>query len=152
LQVPGFTVQTLPIAVLFAVLFSLSRLSKNSELIAMRAGGASIFMVAIPLFYCGVVVCLFTIFMNEAIVPQTVRMVRHTKVVEIQKQPEEFANLQRQNFPWLGATNDIYHIGSFNGANNTLSDILILNFDGGTHLKSRIEAKSAQYVDDHWVF
>ena len=152
LQVPGFAVQTLPIAVLFAVLFSLSRLSKNSELIAMRAGGASIFMVAIPLFYCGVVVCLLTIFMNEAVVPNTVRMVRHTKNVEIQKSPEDFANLQRQNFPWLGATNEIYHIGSVNGANNTLSDILILDFDGGTHLKSRIDAKSAKYVNDHWVF
>lgn len=152
LQVPGFTVQTLPIAVLFAVLFSLSRLSKNSELIAMRAGGASIFMVAVPLFYCGVVICLLTIFMNEAVVPNTVRMVRHTKNVEIQKSPEDFANLQRQNFPWLGATNEIYHIGSVNGANNTLSDILILDLDGGTHLKSRIDAKSAQYVNDHWVF
>jgi len=152
LQVPGFAVQTLPIAVLMAVLFSLSQLSKNSELIAMRAGGVSIFLVAIPLFFCGVAVCLFTIFMNEEVVPQATRMIRHTKVVEIQKQPEEFANLQRQNISMLGATNELYHIGSFNGANNTLSDILILDFDGSAHLKSRIDAKSAQYMGDHWVF
>src|ERR1700679_1029077 len=46
LQVPNFTVQIIPIAVLFGVLFSLSRLSKNSELIAMRAGGVSIYFVA----------------------------------------------------------------------------------------------------------
>ena len=152
LQLPGFTVQTLPIAVLFAVLFSLSRLSKNSELIAMRAGGASIFMVAIPLFYCGVVVCIFTIFMNESVVPNTTQMVRHTQVVEIEKRPEEFANLQRQNFPWLGANNAIYHIGSFNGTNNTMQDVLILDFADESHLKSRIDAKSAQYINNHWIF
>jgi lipopolysaccharide export system permease protein len=151
-QVPGFAVQTLPIAVLMAVLFSLSQLSKNSELIAMRAGGVSIFMVAIPLCVCGLIICLFTIFMNESVVPQTTRMIRHTKVVEIEKQPEQFANLQRQNFSGVSTSNQLYHIGSFNGANNTLTDILILGFDENIHLKSRMDAKSAQYVGDHWVF
>ncbi len=152
LQIPGFSVQVVPIAVLMAVLFSLSQLSKNSELIAMRAGGVSIFMVAVPLFFCGVVICLLSIFMNEAVVPYSSKMVRHTKIVEIQKQPEQFVSLQRQNISMIGIGNQIYHIGTYDGSNASMTDILILGFDNDTHLRSRVDARNAQYQGDRWVF
>src|ERR1700690_2218457 len=92
LQIPEFLVKIIPIAILFAVLFSLSHLSKNSELIAMRAGGVSVFLVAVPLVVWGVIIFVLSVFLNEAVVPRTAKMVRHTKVVEIQKQTEETAS------------------------------------------------------------
>jgi lipopolysaccharide export system permease protein len=152
LQVPNFTVQIIPIAVLFGVLFSLSRLSKNSELIAMRAGGVSIYFVAFPLLIAGFFICLFTIFMNETIVPQATLMIRHTKRVEIEHQSEQYANLQRQNISMMGASNELYHIGAFNGADQTMTDILVLDFDNGAHLRSRIDAQGGKYLDGRWVF
>ena len=48
LRIPALLLEITPIAVLMAVLFSLGNLGKQSELIAMRAGGASIFMAARP--------------------------------------------------------------------------------------------------------
>ncbi len=152
LQVPGFAFQIVPIAVLMAVLFSLTQLSKNSELIAMRAGGVSIFMVAIPLFFAGLVICILSIFLNEAIVPKTVKMVHHTKIVEIQKQQEQAPGLQKQNISMTGSSNEVYHIGAFDGSTNTMSDILILDFDNDTHLKSRIDAKNGKYENGQWIF
>src|SRR5580692_6017109 len=53
LQIPELLIKIIPIAILMAVLFSLSHLSKNTELIAMRAGGVSVFLVAVPLFFWG---------------------------------------------------------------------------------------------------
>ncbi len=152
LQIPFLLIQIVPIAVLMAVLFSLSHLSKSSELIAMRAGGVSIFLVAFPLFVSGLVICCLSILVNETIVPKTTRMVRHAKVVEIQKQPEETSSRSRQNISMIGAGNRIYHIGSFDGNTNTMTDILILEFDRDTHLKSRVDAKSAIYEGERWVF
>ena len=152
LQIPELLVKIIPIAILMAVLFSLSRLSKHSELIAMRAGGVSISLVAIPLFFTGLAVCLFSIFLNEAVVPKTAMMVRHAKVVEIQHQPEQTASQIRQNISMIGAENLVYHIGSFNGVSQTMNDILILEFDRSNHLKSRLDAQSAHYEDGRWVF
>lgn len=152
LQIPGFAVQIIPIAVLFGVLFSLSRLSKNSELIAMRAGGVSIFFVAIPLTVAGFVICLTTILMNETVVPQATLAIEHTKKVEIMHMSEEFASLQRQNISMMGATNELYHIGFFNGTDNSMTDILILDYDNGSHLRSRIDAQSAKYENGQWIF
>ncbi len=152
LQIPELLVKIIPIAILMAVLFSLSRLSKNSELIAMRAGGVSISMAAIPLFFTGVAVCGFTIFLNEAVVPKTAMMVRHAKVVEIQHQPEQTASLTRQNISMIGKANQVYHIGTYDGAGKTMADILILEFDKESHLKSRLDAKSARYDQGRWIF
>ncbi|HEY5037531.1 MAG TPA: LptF/LptG family permease, partial [bacterium] len=136
LQVPKLSIKAVPIAVLMAVLLSLSRLSKNNELIAMRAGGISIFLVVIPLFFSGVVICGLTIFFNEIVVPKTIKMVRHTKLVEINKENEPTANLYRENLSMIGSNGQIYHITSYDGSSNTMTDVLILQFDNDKRLKS----------------
>ena len=152
LQVPALSILALPLAVLMAVLFSLSQLSRNSELIAMRSGGVSIFLVAIPIFFSGLVICGLSILFNETIVPKAAQMVQHTKDIEIRKQAEPSLNLLRQNISMIGAGGQIYHIGSFDGSTRSMSDILILDFGGGTHLKSRVDAKTAKWENDRWVF
>lgn len=151
-QVPGFLSQAIPLAVLFGVLFSLSRLSKNSELIAMRAGGVSIFLVAVPLFFTGLAVSALSVLFNEAVVPASNHLTHRTKYLEILKQPEPSANKFRQNISIIGSENQIYHIGSFDGSTNAMTDVLILQFDNDTHLKSRIDAKTVKYEDGRWVF
>ena len=151
-QVPGLLIQIVPIAVLMAVLFSLSRLSKNSELIAMRSGGVSIFLVAVPLFFSGLAVCLCSILINESIVPITTKWTNRTKTVQILHQPESSANKYRQNLSFIGAGGQIYHFGAFDGNNNTLSDILILEFEPNSHLKSRLDAKAAKFENGEWFF
>jgi lipopolysaccharide export system permease protein len=152
LQIPAFIVQVTPIAVLFGVLFSLSRLSKNSELMAMRAGGASILIAVTPIFFSGIVIFILCVLFNEVVVPQTGKMLDHTKFVEIEKQPEPSTNKFRQNISMIGTENQIFHIGSFDGSNNTMSDVLILEFNSNNHLKSRIDAKTGKYEEGRWVF
>lgn len=152
LQIPALLIQIVPLAVLFGVLFSLSWLSKNSELIAMRAGGVSIFLVAVPLFFSGLAICAASVLFNETIVPKTTKMKSYTKDVEIQKMPEAGANRQRENISMIGADRRIYHIKSFDGSVPSMTDILILEFAEGTKLKSRLDAKSAKFEGDRWVF
>ncbi len=152
LQIPELLIRIIPLAVLFAVLFALGGLAKTNELLAMRAGGVHIFMVAVPLFFCGLIVCLISIAFDELVVPKTTRMMHHAKVVEIEKQPEASLDTSRQNISLRGANNQIYHIGSFDGLGQTMKDVLVLDFQSGVQLKSRIDAKSAKYEKGRWVF
>lgn len=150
--VPGFMVQIIPIACLFGVLFSLGGLSKGNELIAMRSGGVDIYRVAVPLFFIGALICTLSLLFSELVVPKAEAQKHHTVWVEISKHTEESANLQRQNISMVGAEGQIYHISSFDGANNVMSDILMLEFDSETRLKARLDAQSAKYEDGQWVF
>jgi lipopolysaccharide export system permease protein len=150
--IPEIMEQLLPIACLFGVVFSLSMLSRGNELIALRSGGVDIYRVVLPLVLAGGVICISTLLFSELVVPKAKALKRRIKSVEIVKQPEETVNRFRQNISMVGAEGQIYHIGAFDGTQNTLSDILILGFGPDNRLQSRLDAKNAKYEGGQWVF
>lgn len=151
LQVPFLLLQVTPVAVLMAVLFSLGRLSKDSELIAMRAGGSSIFLVTLPLLAIGLVIAFLTLLFNETVVPRANQRKERIKYVEIEKRPVPQMTV-RTNVSLRGAYNRMYHLGTYDGNAGTMKDVLILEFDSGIRLKSRLDADSAAWRGERWVF
>jgi lipopolysaccharide export system permease protein len=151
-QIPALLMKIIPFAILMSVLMSLSFLSKHNELLAMRSVGVSVFLLVVPIFFMGVFICGASFVFNEIVVPEANQRVRHTKRVEIEKQPAESVNRTRHNITMVGFNNQIYFIGTFDGAANTMRDVLILDFRPGAHLKSRLDAKSAKYENGQWVF
>lgn len=69
LRLPQIIVWTFPMAVLLAVLLALSRLSANSEIVAMKTGGLSFYRIAAPALVIGLVMTGLTLVINEAVVP-----------------------------------------------------------------------------------
>lgn len=57
-MIPFVYTQILPVALLLAVLYSLTRMSKANELISMLGTGQSLFRVLRPIFLCSVYACL----------------------------------------------------------------------------------------------
>lgn len=151
LQVPFLLLQVTPVAVLMAVLFSLGRLSKGSELIAMRAGGVGILRVTLPLLGAGLVITLLTIGFNETVVPRANQRKERIKYVEIEKKPIPQTTV-RHNVCVRGAFNRMLHLGTYDGNTRTMTDVLILEFDQGIRLKSRLDAKTGVWRDGRWVF
>jgi len=151
LQVPFLLLQVTPVAVLMGVLFSLGRLAKGSELIAMRAGGVGIQQIANPLLAAGFVVFLFSVVFNETVVPMANRMKEKIKWEKIEKKPVP-QMVTRTNVSIRGAYNRMYHLGTYDGSSRTMTHVLILEFEQGVRLKSRIDAKSAAWEKGRWVF
>ena len=75
LQLPTAIVQTLPIAIVLAVLLAYGRLGSNNELLAMQAGGVSLLRTAGPFLAIGVVAMVGTLAANQWLLPTTQRMV-----------------------------------------------------------------------------
>lgn len=69
LRLPQIVVWTFPMAVLLAVLLALSRLSANSEIVAMKTGGLSFYRIAAPALVIGLLMTGLTLVINEAVVP-----------------------------------------------------------------------------------
>ena len=150
--IPGFMVQIIPISCLFGIIFSFGGLSKGNELIAMRSGGVDIYLLAVPLFFAGAAICVLSLCFSEFVVPYSETQKHHTVWVQISHHPEESADLNRQNISMVGAEGQIYHIGSFDGSTNVMTDVLVLSFDSGNHLIGRLDARSAKYENNQWVF
>jgi lipopolysaccharide export system permease protein len=151
LQLPSFLTQVLPLAALFGVLFSLSRLSRNSELIAMRSGGVDISQAALPLALAGAVISLGTLLFNESVVPTANRLANQVRAFQIEKKTQAVAKT-RKNLSLVGAGGQVYHIGTYDGAVGEMTDVLILEFGTGIHIKSRLDARRGQFEDGQWVF
>jgi lipopolysaccharide export system permease protein len=68
-QLPGIVVLVIPMAMLLGVLLALQRLSGESEITAMKAGGISLARAAAPLLGVGLVVSFLALVLQEGVVP-----------------------------------------------------------------------------------
>lgn len=71
LQFPAATVQTLPIALLLAVLLSFGRLAAANELLAMQAGGVALRRLGALILSLGLLAAGFALAMNQWVLPWT---------------------------------------------------------------------------------
>lgn len=68
-SLPGIVAQALPVAVLFAVLISLGRLARDSELSTIRAAGVPFTRIVLPLILLGAVIGVGGFWLGETVVP-----------------------------------------------------------------------------------
>lgn len=68
-KIPAIMVLFFPMATLFAVLITLVRLSKDSEITVMRAGGFSLLRIVIPVVLAGIIISGISFVANEKVVP-----------------------------------------------------------------------------------
>ncbi len=69
LKLPFFIVLAFPMSMLLSTLLTYSRMSSDSELIALRSCGVSIYRLVLPAIVMGAVVTGITFFFNELVVP-----------------------------------------------------------------------------------
>jgi lipopolysaccharide export system permease protein len=62
-SLPYFFVYIIPMSVMMAVLLAFLRLSNDNEIIALKAGGISVYRFMLPVLAFGLVCALFTVFM-----------------------------------------------------------------------------------------
>ena len=68
-QLPGIVVLVIPMAMLLGVLLALQRLSGESEITAMKAGGISLARIAAPLLAVGLGASIVALVLQEGVVP-----------------------------------------------------------------------------------
>jgi lipopolysaccharide export system permease protein len=71
LSIPFILALSFPIAVLVAVLFSVSRLAGDNEITALRAGGVSLWRILRPLLAAGAVLTLVAFGFNDQVLPRS---------------------------------------------------------------------------------
>lgn len=73
---PGFLAIVLPVALLISLLYTLGKLHRANELIAMRAAGVGIMRITAPIWLMGLLACGLTWYLNANVVPWSVEASR----------------------------------------------------------------------------
>lgn len=68
-QLPAMAMLALPVGLLLALLFSLSKMSRHNEIISMLTAGVSVVRVVVPLIIMGILASLLCLVLNTAAAP-----------------------------------------------------------------------------------
>lgn len=141
---PQFVVYILAIAVLLSALITVGLLTKNSELIVMRACGISLYRTSLPLiaFAVGASALLFGI--EERVLAPANRKAAELRHVIKGGSPQTFDVLNRK---WVvGSDGQIYHYQYYDPRRGELNGLSVFQFDPASHqISKRLFATQASF-------
>lgn len=146
--VPGIVAMMLPACVLLAALITFGLLSRNQEIVAMKANGISLYRIALPVMAFAIVACAVNFLLNEFVTPAANRRAEYIKYVEVQKKKEWGAF--KENQIWYKSHNAIYNFKLVAPTENSIQGVTILYLDAGFGLVSRIDAREARWTGERW--
>jgi len=156
---PSMLYLTAPLAVLIAVLVTFSVLNRNSEIIAMKATGISLYRLVIPIVSIAacLAVCLFLF--DQYYLPQANRRQESLRNVIKGKPPQTYLHPEQQ---WIfgpraapGEPGCIFYYQFFDPGTNEFANLSVFEFEPSTfQLTRRIFARRAAWDEDSrtWQF
>jgi len=154
LAIPPIIVLTFPMATLLATIMCYNRMSGDSEIIALRAGGISVYKILVPALVGGLLMSLLTIGINEFVVPQANYI--YNRIEWEARHGEVMPRTQRDLF-WTpldsasGRPDFILYAGYFDGETGIMTDVFLQDYYQGRPA-TLVEASKAEWKDGGWLF
>jgi lipopolysaccharide export system permease protein len=150
-KIPLMVSLMLPIALMFATLFTFGLLSKSAEITAMRASGLTLFWLARPLVVLSLILSAFSFVLGEHIVPAAERKQKKLYNLDIRKKDKK-GNYNQSDFWWRNG-NSFFTTDLFNSSTNSLHDFSQFEIDDSWVAVKRTDAERANWIskDLGWV-
>jgi lipopolysaccharide export system permease protein len=148
-QIPMIISLTLPVAVLIATLITLSTLSRNSEITAMKANGISIYRIVFPIFLCSLALSLLLFFFSESITPLANQKADYIKYVEIKKQ-KSLGSIKLEQV-WYRSRNSIYNFNLYDPQRNMIQGVSLFYLTPDFWPKQQIFSDKVFWQGGKWV-
>lgn len=148
LQIPEITTLLLPLAVLMSTVITLALMAKRNEIVAIKSSGVSLLRFSLPILLLSLALTLALALLNEAVVPRTKARTNYIWDAQVEKRP---GRLFHEETFWFKGQNSIYHVGFYDAAGQTLSDMVYYAFDKQFNLTLRVDARRIRYLSGRWV-
>jgi LPS export ABC transporter permease LptG len=132
---PQYIYYIVPLSVLLAALVTVGILTKNSELVVMKACGISLYRVALPMIGGAVIAGGVLFLLEQTVLGPSNRRAEAVRHVLRGGSPQTFDVLLRR---WVVGTNgDIYHFDYYDPRSQALSGLTIYEFGGRMPILAR---------------
>jgi LPS export ABC transporter permease LptG len=144
---PQFLTYIIALSVLLATLVTVGLLTKNSELIVMRACGISLYRTALPMVAFAIAGGAVLFGIEETVLATANRRAEQLQHIIRTGSPQTFGIINRK---WIvGKGGEIYHYQFYDPRNEALNSLSVFRFDERDHtLRSRTFAQRAVYSPD----
>jgi LPS export ABC transporter permease LptG/LPS export ABC transporter permease LptF len=137
---PSMLYQITPLAVLIAVLATFGVLNRNSELIAMKATGISLYRLVIPIVSIAAVLAVSLFLFDEFYLPQANRKQEALRNIIKGRPPQTFLHPEQKwifGQPRPGEPARIFYYQFFDPDHNEFANLSLFEFDPSTFALSR---------------
>jgi lipopolysaccharide export system permease protein len=152
LKFPEYIAYGFPMSILLATLMTYSRLASDSELVALKACGVSVFRMVAPALLVSLLVTALTFAFNELIVPSTNYQATQTLAAALDEEDpafqernilyQEFRQVKDQKGDEQDVLSRLFYAKQFDG--NQMQGLTILDFSQ-ENLDQIVSAKSAEW-------
>jgi lipopolysaccharide export system permease protein len=147
---PRLIAYTIPMSCLLAALLGFSKLSANSELVALKSAGLSFNRIVRPVLIASFVISIAAFFVNETLVPISERAAANVMVYEVFKEtPPVFKEkifLKEEKDKQLKR---VIYVNKMKIKNGDMDEIVVEEFEKG-QLVRVISAKSGKWINGSW--
>jgi lipopolysaccharide export system permease protein len=149
-QLPAMVVQTIPMALLLGTLLAMQRLSGESEITAMKAGGIHFLRIAAPLLVAALLLSIVTLALQEEVVPyaQTQFAIIQNTVIN---STAAFATNLSVSAPLPNGGSQMTFAKACDQNCSTLLDVTIVQYDRDNRPTQIIVADRAAFADSQWL-
>ncbi|MDY3939091.1 MAG: LptF/LptG family permease [Spirochaetia bacterium] len=151
LYVPKCIHYSVPIAVLFAVSYTLGSFYANNELVAVFSSGVPLHKFVLPLLLFGFCGSIFNFLFEELVVIDTLRM-KNNVYNEVMYYTSSSDGDKQRAAVFDIDKNIIYYAGSYRDANQVLNDVTLIQLSSDGDLLSRIDAREGEWNGHFWDF
>ena len=155
--IPSIFYLLVPLALLLAVLYCLSSMTKNNELTAMRASGVSLYRLLVPIIATGLIFVALVYVINEKIAPhcaywcdQFIHQEKHGN------RDKEKGEVNVHLIHTLPLKNDvdrrIWGVGEFNSLTYKMKNVVLIQERKDGSFETEYNAETADWLDGKWWF
>ena len=149
LNLPQILYYVLPMATLMAVLLTLSRLSANSEIVAMEAGGVSRKQIVKPVLWMGLALSILGFVLGELIVPKA-NSARIQLLAQEKTGPQVLQNVILRDYK-DGQLTRLLYAKVYDNIRQVMEDAVVQEFEAG-ELRRTIKTGQIFWDRGSWYY
>jgi LPS export ABC transporter permease LptG len=149
--IPYSVYQFTPLGALVSVLVTLGILSKNNEIVALKASGISLYRIALPILFAGLAIALALIVLDDTYLPYANQRQDAYRAIIKGKPPQTYTRPQRWIF---GENSKVYNYDLFDPKEKLFGGLSVIELDPITfQMRRRVFATRARWLDPEqtWV-
>lgn len=151
-DMPQFLLLVIPMAMLLGTLLAMQRLSGESEITAMKAGGISLARIVAPLLLVGFAVSLVALAVQELFVPLANDRAAYVRQQAIEHVSAASSGNLSAVTALPGGGKQVTIAGGLDLPTQTLLNVTVIRYDAHQKPQEFVIADSARYAPPTWTF
>jgi lipopolysaccharide export system permease protein len=151
-QLPAIVVLVIPMAMLLGMLLALQRLSGESEITALKAGGISLTRLVAPLLGVGLVVSLLALFLQEGIVPYANDRANYLREETIEHIGLFGSGSQAVTTKLPNGGRQLTSFSNYESSTQSLVNVTLIQYDLANRPVLIVFSQRAKYEPPTWTF